>query len=78
MPNVVDIIQSVQVPQLIKDRFISKGTPILDARERIIHFTGGFAILFPFIVNNERWAFRCWSADIGNVENRLKILSKEF
>ena len=78
MPNVVDIIQSIQVPQLIKDTFICKGKPILDERGRPIHYTGGFAVAFPFMVNAEKWAFRCWSADIGNVENRLKTLSKEL
>lgn len=78
MPNVVDIVQSVQVPQLIKDEFIRKGSPIQDARGRLIHYAGGFAVVFPFLVNTEKWAFRCWSADIGNIEKRLKILSKEL
>lgn len=78
MPNVVDIIQSIQVPQLIKDTFICKGKPILDGRGRPIHYTGGFAVAFPFMVNGEKWAFRCWSADIGNIETRLRILSKEL
>lgn len=78
MPNVVDIIQSIQVPQLIKDEQISKGTPMLDSRGRPIHYTGGFAIVFPFIVEGNKWAFRCWSADIGDVEERLHTLSKEL
>lgn len=78
MPNVVDIIQSVQVPQLIKDEHISKGKPVLDSRGRPIHYTGGFAVVIPFMVNGRKWAFRCWSADIGNVENRLFTLSKEL
>ena len=78
MPNVVDIIQSVQVPQLIKDEYISQGKPMLDGRSRPVHFTGGFAVVFPFIVNGNKWAFRCWSADIGNVERRLHSLSSEL
>lgn len=78
MPSVVDIIQSIQVPQLIKDKHVSKGTPILDNRGRPIHYTGGFAVVFPFVINGNKWAFRCWSADIGNVEKRLHTLSKEL
>lgn len=78
MPDVVDIIQSVQVPQLIKDKHICKGKPMLDGRSRPLHYTGGFAVVFPFLVNGEKWAFRCWSADLGNVENRLHKLSKEL
>ena len=78
MPNVVDIIQSIQVSQLIKDEYIRQGTPVLDSRGRPVHFTGGFAVVFPFQVNGGKWAFRCWSADIGNVEKRLHFLSSEL
>ena len=78
MPNVVDIIQSIQVPQLIKDEHINIGKPILDNRGRPIHYTGGFAVVFPFLVNGSKWAFRCWSADLGDVEKRLHTLSKEL
>lgn len=78
MLNVVDIIQSIQVPQLIKDIYINKGTPILDSRGRPVHYTGGFAVVFPFLVNGNKWAFRCWSANIGDVEKRLHILSTEL
>ena len=34
--------------------------------------------MFPFIVNGSKWAFRCWSADIGNMEKRLYSLSSEL
>lgn len=78
MPDVVDIIQSVQVPQLIKDAYISKGNPVLDGRGRPVHYTGGFAVVFPFLVDGDKWAFRCWSADIGNIEKRLYTLSTEL
>ena len=78
MPSVIDIIQSVQVPQLIKDSFICRGKPVLDGRGNPIHYTGGFAVVFPFEVNGRKWAFRCWSADIGNMEKRLHTLSEEL
>lgn len=76
MPNLLDIIQSIQIPALIKDEFIRTGEPYLDARNRPIHYVGGFAVVFPFKIGSEKWAFRCWSADLGNIERRLKIISK--
>ena len=78
MPDIVNIVQSIQVPQLIKDEFIRNGTPLLDERNRPIHFAGGFAVVFQFNVRGERWAFRCWIADIGNVEKRLQTLSSSL
>lgn len=78
MPNILDIIQSVQIPQLICDPLIKQGNPIMDGHNRPLHYVGGFAVVFPFEVKNEKWAFRCWVADLGNMERRLKTLSAEI
>ena len=65
-----DIISSVQVPELIKDEIIKQGNVCLDKRGRPLHYSGGFALVFPFDVNGNKWAFRCWKADLGNIERR--------
>lgn len=71
-----DIINSVQIPELIKDEFIRKGKVCLDRRGRPLHYSGGFALVFPFDIRGEKWAFRCWKADLGNIERRLSTLSR--
>ena len=71
-----DIISSVQVPELIKDEIIKQGSVCLDKRGRPLHYSGGFALVFPFEVNGNKWAFRCWKADLGNIERRLNQLSE--
>lgn len=71
-----DIISSVQIPELIKDEIIKQGSVCLDKRGRPLHYSGGFALVFPFDVNGEKWAFRCWKADLGNIERRLNQLSQ--
>ncbi len=78
MANPVDIVDIIQTPVLIKDDFIKTGKVLLDENQNPIHFTGGFAVVFPFEVKNEVWAFRCWYNNIGNIGNRLNILSKEL
>lgn len=78
MANPVDIVDIVQVPALIKDDFIKTGNVVLDERGNPIHYTGGFAVVFPFLVNNKKWAFRCWYNNVGNIGKRLKILSDEL
>lgn len=78
MANPADIVDIIQVPALIKDNFIKAGSVVLDERGNPIHYTGGFAVVFPFIVNNENWAFRCWYNNVGKIGNRLKILSEEL
>lgn len=75
MLTLPDITLSVQVPGLIKDEFIRNGTLEVDDRNRPIRYAGGFAVVFPFVVNGEKWAFRCWSVDIGDIGHRLQVLS---
>ena len=76
MLEITDITTSIQIPQLIRDDFIKAGHPVLDNKNRPIHYSGGFAVVFPFLVDNQKWAFRCWSADLGNVESRLRKISE--
>ena len=74
-----DIINSVQVPQLVKDKFLQNGILEKDLRDRPIHYSGGFAIVFVFNVDGQKWAFRCWrNQPEKNIAHRLETLSKEF
>lgn len=75
MPEIHDIIASVQYKQLIKDSFIQQGSFIQNRRD-VVHYTGGFTVVFPVEVNGEKWAFRCWYHEIGNVAKRFKIISE--
>lgn len=78
MANPADIVDIIQTQALIKDEFIRKGNVVLDEKHNPIHYTGGFAVVFPFLVNGEKWAFRCWYNSIGDVGKRLKTLSEEL
>ncbi len=78
MANPADIVDIIQTPVLIKDDFIKRGHVLLDGKQNPIHYTGGFAIVFPFMVDGEKWAFRCWYNSLGNVGQRLKTLSAEL
>ena len=74
-----DIINSVQVPQLVKDSFFQNGILEKDHRYRPIHYSGGFAIVFVFIVDGKKWAFRCWrNQPEKDIAHRLLALSEEF
>lgn len=78
MANPADVVDIIQTPVLIKDEFIRSGTIVLDEDGDPIHYTGGFAIVFPFFVNQTKWAFRVWYNSVGDVGKRLKILSNEL
>lgn len=74
MPSISEIIDSVSVPSLIKDEVIKNGIFEKSGSEPT-YFSGGFTVVFPVSTPNDKWAFRCWHTEMGNVRERFKIIS---
>ena len=77
MPESEEILKSIQQPGSIKDPVLSSGNPIKIHRG-VERYSGGFAVVFPIVVNSTKWAFRCWTTDLGNLERRMKAVSDEL
>ena len=78
--DITSIVSSVS-NGFIKDEFVKKGTFIKrrkNGREQLERYVGGFSVVFPFAVNNKKWAFRCWHVNVGNMQKHFDILSKEL
>ena len=78
MIEIIDIKASINQRELILDPFIRNATFSYDCRHRLISYSGGFTVVFPCYVNNEKWAFRCWHANLEGTRERFKILSLSF
>ncbi len=76
MPNISEIKQSVLIPALIRDSFVKDGQFCLLPNGDPEFYSGGFTAVFPFIRNGEKWAFRCWHGDIGNVKTRMEYAAQ--
>ena len=77
MPTIPNIRTSVENQQtLILDSHARLGQFFRDRRDRLIAYTGGFTVVYPYTINNEKWALRCWHADLGNVRKRFNVISK--
>ena len=76
MPTLPSIRTSIENSQsLVIDSFARKGLFRRDKRGRLVAYTGGFSVVYPFEYNNEVWAFRCWHADLGNLRGHFLTLS---
>lgn len=74
--SIEEISISVSIPSLIKDFFIRSGKfSVLDNGYYEMS-TGGFSVVFPVIVGDEKWAFRCWHVTIDKAMERYKLLSQ--
>lgn len=80
MPTVPDIRTSVENKNtLVLDSHAKSGNFLRDKRGRLIAYTGGFTVVFPYETSGgEKWAYRCWHADLGNLRSHFEILSEEF
>lgn len=78
MASIEDIIASVECRQLVVDPFLKNAEFCRNRRGGLLRYTGGFTVVFPCIVNGEKWAFRCWHANVGDMQHRLKIVSESL
>lgn len=74
MPSISEILDSVSVPTLIKDEVIRNGN-FENSSRGAIYYSGGFTVVFPVQANGQKWAFRCWHTEMGNVRKRFKTIS---
>lgn len=74
MPSISEILDSISVPSLIKDDIIKNGEFTKTTRG-IVYYSGGFTVVFPVNANGQKWAFRCWHTEMGNVRERFKTIS---
>lgn len=74
IPNIRTSIENKA--HLVIDEHAKNGTFDRDSRGRLIAYSGGFSVVFPYqATDGHKWAFRCWHTDIGNSKKRYEIIS---
>lgn len=77
MPTIPSIRTSIENQSvLIRDPHAKNGQFLRDAKGRLRSYSGGFTVVYPYTSNGEKWAFRCWHAELGNVRKRFDVVSK--
>lgn len=72
--DIQDIITSVSVPSLVLDEFIRRGSFAKLRNGDVQAYVGGFSVVFPVIVNGEKWAYRCWHIPIDDAYERYRLI----
>ena len=74
LPSCSDYSTSITVNQLIKAKKLTGGRPET-YKDKPIKYTGGFCIIFPYIVKDNKYAVRCWHAYLEGAKERTQIIS---
>lgn len=75
LPSISEYTSSISTPQLLKARKLQGGHPI-DVRGRVMKYTGGFCVVFPFQCANYKYAIRCWHVNIQDIQKRIQLISE--
>lgn len=77
MITIPDIITSVEnKAALVKDKHVLQGNFLRTPQGRLYHCAGGFSVVFPYTTETgEKWAFRCWHAEMSNTQKRYESIS---
>lgn len=74
--EIANITSSIENKQaLVLYSHAKSGEFLRDGRNRLIRYSGGYAVSYPYVVNNEKWGFRCWHKNIDDIQRKLEIVS---
>ncbi len=77
MPTLSSIRTSIENSNsLVLDEHVKNGIFCKNKHGRVMVYAGGFSVAYPYVNKGEKWAFRCWHADLGNMRGHFMKLSQ--
>ena len=76
-PSCTDYCESIVIPQCIKAQSLIGGN-VVRKNQKVVRYSGGFCIVFPYEVNNHKYALRCWHANVDDSKERTQLISDEL
>ena len=75
LPSITEYTSSISTPQLLKVHKLRGGHPV-NVRGRVMKYTGGFCVVFPYQCANNKYAVRCWHVNIQDIQKRTQLISE--
>ncbi len=74
LPSIPEYSTAIKTSALVHPVILKGGHPI-KKDNRLMKYTGGFCVVFPFLTAKEKFAVRCWHAEISDMKQRTKLIS---
>ena len=75
LPTIPEYSTSIEVQSLVLPEVLKGGHPIAKGT-RLIKYSGGFCVVFPYDVAGKRYAVRCWHAEVENAKVRTQRIAE--
>lgn len=74
LPSIPDYSTCIRTPALIHPLVLKDGHPI-EKGSRLIKYSGGFCVVFPYQTPNKKYAVRLWHAEVSDAKRRTQLIS---
>ena len=75
LPTIPEYSSCINNPMLIRPVVLNGGHPLTKGM-RIMKYSGGFCVVFPFQTETRKYAVRCWHAELPDAKTRCKHISQ--
>ncbi len=75
LPECSEYLTVIVTPQLLKAEVLQNGH-VIKHNETVIRYVGGFCIVFPYQTTKQKYAIRCWHANVANIQERTKRIAE--
>ena len=75
LPTIPDYSTCIKTPALIHPSILKDGHPI-EKGTRLIKYSGGFCVVFPFQTTTNKYAVRCWHAEVSDAKRRTQLIAE--
>lgn len=74
LPTIPDYSTCIKTPALVHPLVLRDGHPI-EKGVRLIKYSGGFCVVFPYQTPFKKYAVRCWHAEVSDAKRRTQVIA---
>ena len=75
LPSIPEYSTCIKTPALIRPSVLKNGHP-LEKGVRLIKYSGGFCVVFPYQTSTKKYAVRCWHAEVSDAKRRTQLIAE--
>lgn len=75
LPSIPEYSTCIKTPALIQPSVLKDGHPI-EKGVRLIKYSGGFCVVFPYQTASKKYAVRCWHAEVSEAKRRTQLIAE--
>ena len=77
LPTIPDYSTCIKTAALVHPAVLKDGHPI-EKGVRLVKYSGGFCVVFPYQTSSKKYAVRCWHAEVSDAKRRTQVIAESL